>query len=95
MAGARKQKTRYCEYNRSGYNRTLYGKVLVRAHNSRTRWFVDCWWNEFFKGWPRDQLSMRYCVQAAHVAAGFRAHVIGTAKHDSMWAPYFKHLGRG
>ncbi|KAL3925939.1 MAG: hypothetical protein SGPRY_003530 [Prymnesium sp.] len=64
-------------YKRKGdhmWNRTVYGKVILRRHTKCVHSFGEIWWQEYSSGVPRDQLSFRYSSREAARQCGLRVH---------------------
>ncbi|KAJ1456604.1 hypothetical protein M885DRAFT_517439 [Pelagophyceae sp. CCMP2097] len=81
--------------------KTGYGKVLVRAHTTRTCKFSEVWWHEFANGVPRDQLSLLWAAGAAKRHGFVRASLnLGPgprkctcAADDVNFQAFFQHMG--
>lgn len=54
----RRQVARYKAHGDHMWNRTMYGKVILRWHSIRTMYFGELWWREYAHGVPRDQLLL-------------------------------------
>mmetsp|Transcript_4199 Transcript_4199/g.11863 ORF Transcript_4199/g.11863 Transcript_4199/m.11863 type:complete len:119 (+) Transcript_4199:2-358(+) len=80
----------------------VYGKALVRRNNERTRQLGECWWSEFTRGMPRDQVSLHYCLLASHQSAGLDFRFLNGPGNMNTSAPFkhkrfreaFAHLGQ-
>lgn len=77
------------------WNRTMYGKVIVRRHGERVRHFGECWWRELIRGVPRDQISMRYCAADSGRRVGLRTSSLGRwGRMGAKFRRYFRvHFG--
>ena len=72
------------------WNRTMYGKVLVRRHGERARHFGECWWRELIRGVPRDQISMRFCAADSARRVGLRTSSLG--RWGRMGAKFWRYF---
>ncbi|KAL1499395.1 hypothetical protein AB1Y20_011601 [Prymnesium parvum] len=85
------QVARYRRHGDHLWNRTMYGKVLLRRHNACMRTFGDLWWQEYTNGVPRDQLSLRYCTREANRRCGLRFTSLGwNGRHGPRFYRYFQ-----
>ena len=86
----KQQVARYKAHGDHMWNRTMYGKVILRWHSARIRLFGELWWREYSLGVPRDQLSFRFCAREAHRRCGFRAFSLGhNGRNGARFWRYF------
>ena len=73
------------------WNRTMYGKVIVRHHSERVRYFGERWWQELGRGVPRDQLSFHFCAAEAGRKVGLRTASLGKrGRNGAKFWRYFR-----
>ena len=73
------------------WNRTMYGKVIVRHHSDRVRYFGERWWQELSRGVPRDQLAFRFCAADAGRKVGLRTASLGKrGRNGAKFWRYFR-----
>ena len=84
------QVARYRQHGDHMWNRTMYGKVILRRHSSCTRRFGELWWHEYNLGVPRDQLSFRHCIREAGRRCGLEHVSLGrNGRHGPKFYRYF------
>lgn len=85
-----KQVIKYKRHGDHLFNRTLYGKVIVRRHSACVRQFGELWWHEYTKGVPRDQISFHYCTAEAGRRCGLRFASLGwNGRHGPRFTRFF------
>jgi len=97
------QRERYAaQFGQRLINTTAYGKIVIRANNTRSAAFNDCWWREFSGGIARDQVSLYFCMLETASMTGLSyklmrhpTHNVSTKPfHDPVFTHYFLHLGQ-
>ena len=84
------QVARYKQHGDHNWNRTMYGKVILRRHTSCARRFGELWWHEYNIGVPRDQLSFRHCIREAGRRCGLEHVSLGwNGRHGPKFYRYF------
>ena len=84
------QVARYKQHGDHNWNRTMYGKVILRRHTSCARRFGELWWHEYNLGVPRDQLSFRHCIREAGRRCGLEHVSLGrNGRHGPKFYRYF------
>lgn len=86
-------------YGEMPFSTVVYGKIVIRLNNNRTQAFNRCWWNEFTRGVPRDQVGLYYCLLDAQRSSHLTYSLVNTRLNkkdppftDPLFLRFFIHL---